>query len=401
MEEKIRVRLFGDFSLEKGSIKMDAASLHSNKLIKLLVYIILHRDRRVSRQELIDIFWEDNSKNPAGALKNLMYRLRTALEKLGDEEFIVTYAGAYQWNENIAIETDFEQLDTLVNQIRAEKDVAKQKQMCQQAITSYRVDMCEKLANETWIIPKAVWFRSQYMDVIKRLCQIYEDEQDWKNLEILCETALEVDSMEEDIHCWQIRSLYHQKKYDMAMLHYEQISKMLYDNLGIRETEKLHSVFVDMMADGEDHTVNIAHVLEEVREPEDPKGVFFCDYQIFRQIYRVGARRINRMGLSEYILLFTVRRKKNKRDKADMGVARGMEILEEILRSSLRIGDVVARYSLSQYIVLLPTCSYESSTLVAGRIRDTFCQRIGKMQLEILYEQEELTQNKFAEQMKG
>ena len=389
---KVRMQLFGEFQLQKGTIVLNRASLHSDKLMKLLVYIILYRDKQLSKEEMIDLFWEDESKNPAGALKNLMYRLRTVLKEFGEEEYICTYAGAYQWNPAIAVETDYEEFTELAAQIRIQTDDRIKKQMCQQAIESYPVKVSEKLVNETWILPRIIWFRSQYMDVIKTLCQIYENGCEWKSLENLCSSALEVDAMEEDIHCWLIRSLYRQKKYDLAMQQYEKVSRMLYDRLGIRETEKLHSVFMDMMSEGEGYAVNMKDLLEEVREPEIPKGVFFCDYQIFRQIYRVEARRLKRMCVSEYILLFTVRRKK-RRDisERDTGMAKGMEVLEELLRSSLRVGDVVSRYSLSQYIVLLPMCTYEAGIMVAERIRSVFDRGIGKLQLELQYELEEIS----------
>ena len=321
-----------------------------------------------------------------------MYRLRTVLKEFGEEEYICTYAGAYQWNPAIAVETDYEEFTELAAQIRIQTDDRIKKQMCQQAIEAYPVKVSEKLVNETWILPRIIWFRSQYMDVIKTLCQIYENGCEWKSLENLCSSALEVDAMEEDIHCWLIRSLYRQKKYDLAMQQYEKVSRMLYDRLGIRETEKLHSVFMDMMSEGEGYAVNMKDLLEEVREPEIPKGVFFCDYQIFRQIYRVEARRLKRMCVSEYILLFTVRRKK-RRDisERDTGMAKGMEVLEELLRSSLRVGDVVSRYSLSQYIVLLPMCTYEAGSMVAERFRSVFDRGIGKLQLELQYELEEIS----------
>ena len=101
---------------------------------------------------------------------------------------------------------------------------------------------------------------------------------------------------------------------------------------------------------------------------------------------------MKRMCTSEYILLLTVRRKKRLNVKADdAGLAKGMAILEELLRSSLRIGDVVARYSLSQYVVMLPLCSFETGTIVAGRLNGLFNQAIGKLQLELHYELEEIT----------
>lgn len=55
------------------------------------------------------------------------------------------------------------------------------------------------------------------------------------------------------------------------------------------------------------------------------------------------------------------------------------------------MGDVAARYSLTQYIVLLPTCNYESGVMVAERIREAFSKTIGKKHMHLTYELEELT----------
>lgn len=49
-----------------------------------------------------------------------------------------------------------------------------------------------------------------------------------------------------------------------------------------------------------------------------------------------------------------------------------MERLEDTLKASLRIGDVVSRYSDSQYVVLLPACNYENGRKVSERIINRF-----------------------------
>ena len=49
---------------------------------KLLIYLLIHREHPVSVRELSEALWrEDEIENPAGALKNLMYRLRTIMKK--------------------------------------------------------------------------------------------------------------------------------------------------------------------------------------------------------------------------------------------------------------------------------------------------------------------------------
>ena len=45
-----------------------------------------------------------------------------------------------------------------------------------------------------------------------------------------------------------------------------------------------------------------------------------------------------------------------------------MNRLGEVIKGSLRTGDVVSRYSRSQYVILLFSCSCEDGELVAERI---------------------------------
>ena len=80
----MQMNIFGGFSLSDGQVSVNESTLHSNKLNRLLIYILLHRDRDLSHQELIDTFWqEEHSRNPEGALKNLVYRLRSELRVFG------------------------------------------------------------------------------------------------------------------------------------------------------------------------------------------------------------------------------------------------------------------------------------------------------------------------------
>ena len=49
-----------------------------------------------------------------------------------------------------------------------------------------------------------------------------------------------------------------------------------------------------------------------------------------------------------------------------------MDNLLEVVRSSLRRGDIVSRCSISQYILMLPNANYENSCKVCQRIIRTF-----------------------------
>ena len=79
----VSVSMLGGFSLQvDGNILTDEIN-RSQKLWNVLCYLIVHRDRNVSQQELIELFWPgENSNNPINALKTLLYRVRAILEPM-------------------------------------------------------------------------------------------------------------------------------------------------------------------------------------------------------------------------------------------------------------------------------------------------------------------------------
>ena len=115
-----------------------------------------------------------------------------------------------------------------------------------------------------------------------------------------------------------------------------------------------------------------AYSMNEVREDiveEEPEGVFFCGYPIFKEIYHLEARKSTRAKESEYLLLLTITGKKE--DTAELARFRtkqAMNGMEKTIKDSLRVGDVAAKYSDTQFIILLPSTTEELALLVANRL---------------------------------
>jgi len=92
--KKVKMQLFGSLLLSCDSGNLGEEKLRSNKLTRLLAYLLIHRGSALTHHQLIEVFWEDAGKNPEGALKNMMYRVRNELKALGKEKFICTVPGA-------------------------------------------------------------------------------------------------------------------------------------------------------------------------------------------------------------------------------------------------------------------------------------------------------------------
>lgn len=390
--KKLKMQLFGSFSMEYDGHVIGEEDLHSNKLTKLLVYILMNRDSVLTHQQLLEVLGNDDSQKPENVLKNLMYRMRKAMSELGDDKFICTSTGAYKWNPEILVETDYEEYEARVEALHKETDTQKRKTLCKQIIDSYG-SVSTKVSQETWMLPKTVWYQTGYIEATHRLCEMLEAEGEWNELELICNEAMAVDAFDEEIHCWLLKSMHGQKKYDLAIAQYEKSKKTFYENMGIQPSEELQEAFQDMLADIGEDIKDVSNLLEEMQESERLDGAFICDYHIFRQIYRIEVRRIERSGMAEHMLLLTIRKKSTKHnDKLTESAGNdGMEALELAIRCCLRAGDVAARYSATQFVILLPMCSYESGVMVAERIQKYFRKLIGKKGIELTWELSELT----------
>ena len=62
---------------------------------------------------------------------------------------------------------------------------------------------------------------------------------------------------------------------------------------------------------------------------------------------------------------------------------KAMEHLNYAIRNSLRCSDVYTRYSISQYIVLLPTVTAEKGEMVLKRITSNFRKQYNRKDLRV------------------
>lgn len=98
-----------------------------------------------------------------------------------------------------------------------------------------------------------------------------------------------------------------------------------------------------------------------------------CGYPVFKEIYHLEVRKSARSTVPESLVLVTVAPMYNSLpDKKQSQMKDSMVTLERALRKCLRVGDVAAKYSDSQYIVLLSKCSCDTASDVMKRIIDRF-----------------------------
>ena len=166
---KIDVTMFGKFTLKQEGMEVPhAVSLtgRSRRLWTLTAYLILHRNRGVSAQELIDLLWpEAENDNPLSTLQNNVSRARAALAELGfthAKVIIHNEKGYYRWAPDRETQLDVEQFETLAKAALAEEDMEKSVALAQEAVALYTGDFLTESAAEFWCINLNTYYRSLY-----------------------------------------------------------------------------------------------------------------------------------------------------------------------------------------------------------------------------------------------
>lgn len=389
----IRAVMLGDFKLYVGDVLIDDDISRSHKMWNLLAYLIVHRDRNVPQEELIDILWpDDNSQNPGNALKTLLYRTRaTVLPLLGDEpQLILSQRGSYSWNHSLYCAVDAEQFAELAQQANNKSlPNAERLELYQQAVSLYKQDFLPRLSEQLWVIPLATYYHGLYLDTVFEYAQLLLAAEKYVELANLIKVAVLIEPYDDKLHALLITALLRQGNSLAALNHYDVATDLLYRNFGVRPSEELRDLYHEIMKERKNLEMDLAVIQNDLQEAASRPGAFVCDYGFFREAYRLEARRSGREGSCVHVALITVSLPDGKTPSL-RPLNATMDQLLDAIRLNLRRGDVITRYSGAQYVLMLPTANYEDSQMVMERIVNSFYQQNRKNFLKISYKLQQM-----------
>lgn len=376
--EELHVKMFSYFEMSYQGKVLSDETIRSNMLVKLLAYLLCNRKTVISATDLCDVLWQEGeSDNPIGALKNLLYRLRTILKKsFGDVEFVKTLRGAYVWNEDIPVVIDAEVFENKCKEAKQEVDVLKKQLLLEEALSLYKGKFLPKFTTEHWILRQSIYYHNLYVTSSKLLAKVYEEIQAYDKMELLCNKTLKSEELDESIHCLLMKAYIHQKKNAKAEEQYKQASSLLYSQLGTKPSKDMEDLYQELLKEMKNEQMSLVQIQDEiVHAKEKTSGAYFCEYGVFKEIYNLQQRQAKRFGIAIYCGLLTI--ESNLQLPLNSNAYRkfrdmAMSTLKNVVITTLRSGDVIARYSATQYIVLLPTCDYEGGLIALERIETNF-----------------------------
>ena len=398
MEDSIlQVRMFGNFSIRKGEQEINDNDNRSKKVWLLLAYMIYCRSRSITQEELVGLLWSDDesSANPLNALKTMFHRVRASLNQLdgaAGHTLIIRREGSYAWNTDVPFSFDVDDFEALCRAGAAAPDRDTRLATYLRALELYQGDFLQKLSSEPWVVPIAAYFHNMYIQALLEVLPLLEEDRRLAEAVALCRKAVEVEPYNELLYQHLMRDLLDQGEHRSVIAVYDSMSQLLFDSFGIMPADESRALYREAVRTVNDRAVSISTVREQLREPEGCGGALFCEYDFFKIIYYAEARAIARSGDAVHICLLSVTDEQGE-ELSKRSLDRCMENLQELIRVGLRRGDVAARCSMSQYILLLPQANYDNSCKVCERIIKAFCRQYPHSPAQLHYSVQPLEPN--------
>ena len=375
----LQVQMLGQFTLRYGDRTISDSDDRSRRVWSLLAYMLYNHGRSFAQEELIHLYWSNNEKSadPGNALKSIFHRIRTALDKLQPglgRLLIRRKAGRYFWNNAMPLSLDIEDFEAHFHAAEAAGDDDVRLAEYQAALALYAADPLPRMTDEIWTIPIVAYYHSLYTRAAAGAIELLEKQERTAEAVALCRRAIHIEPYQEDLYEHLMRGLLRTGDMKGAMSVYEEMSEQLFAHFGVMPSETLRTLYRQATRTVNDRTLTMDEVCSQLEEPAPHGGAMVCEYDFFKILYRSEVRSIARNGHSANICLLSVSGKDGEM-LARRSLDPAMNNLQVLVQNNLRRGDVIARCSISQYIILLPQANYENSRMVADRLVSAFYRR--------------------------
>ena len=244
--------------------------------------------------------------------------------------------------------------------------------ICGRAI--YTGDLLAGNEQDDWAISTSVNLHGRYIKIVYTYLNLLKAEERYTDIIQTCRFALETDPFDERLHLELMQALVKSNRNNEALMQYKHVTSMHYRYLGVKPPEGIQEFYKQIIQAGDTLDMNIDAVRDELQEYGEVHGAFECEYAVFREIYNLQMRNLERLGSSMYIAMVMI----TSMDGEPMEPLKLNDImtgLSEVLRAHLRKGDTITHFSPSQYAMLLPTVNMDSGRMVMERVKRYFYQR--------------------------
>lgn len=378
----LSVYMLGRFSVEYGDQILSLGRNSSSKLIQLLQIVWLAGEKGVTRDNLAGMLYDrDSLSSLNNSLNNLIYRLRKVLAESGFPKslYVINQDGVYFWDRAIPVWVDAREFERLVEMGDKKRQQEKETfQYYKKAEELYQGELLTSISTENWVIVESLRFKRMYERAVSWLGDYMKGQKDYPGMYQLYRQAAQVYPFD-NWQVGQIESMTYMGRYKEAFLLYDNTAKRYSEEMGLPPSDKMLECYKTMSRQFVNRPDVLKNIRAELREQEDEKiNAYYCSLPSFIDIYRLSARRSERNGQPFCLMLCTITDYEGKVIQNQEKLRARSELLRKTIGRALRRSDVYAKYSASQYLILLTGVGEENSEVVGKRICRNFRDLSGK-----------------------
>ena len=209
----------------------------NSKSTSLFKYLVTHRERPITKEVLMELFWPnvdpDNARN---SLNVAIYRVRQALSTGSSFPHVLFHDNRYLLNPDLDVRVDVEAFVEHIRNAHAHSRRGDQASMIDAyhaAEALYRGQFLEEDRYETWITPIRQSLQKDYLKLLDTLSRFYFDQEDYESCVGICNKVLAVDACQEEAHCLMMRCYSRQKRTNLAVRQFQNCVEALKRELGV------------------------------------------------------------------------------------------------------------------------------------------------------------------------
>ena len=368
MTQTIQVNMLGKFTIASqghAPEKELSFTCRSRRIWTLLAYFIIHRDRGIPPQELIDLLWPDGEADLI-TLQNNVSRARTALGTLGlrnSQQLITCRDGLYRWSSQVETQVDADGFQELYTKATTCQNSEQAVAYALEAIELYKGDFLPEAAMEPWCVHLNAYFRSIYL----KLCR---SAVDWL-LELgrkeeaarICTQVVHLDPMVEEFSVLLIKIDTLLGESRKALDHYTYIKDLYKQTFNVSVSPEMEAARAAAIRALYGKELGLEDVRSFLSQGGPITGAFLCDNIVFRGIVSLCLRETRRSGQPAQIAILSLDPQEQLPEEQSVDMKR----LELAITATLRAGDPFTKISANQFMALLPGANAEGAAAAMAR----------------------------------
>ena len=214
---QVNIRLLGNFEMAAGGSVIPASTWKTKKIAGILKYLLLHRGRRVPREELMEQFWpQSDSQSASMSLRAALYELKKGLSGYniapdGPGALIHKNSSGLQIKRAAWLNVDTDRFLSLLQRWKKlrqeEAGGGEARAALEEAVALYRGHLLEEELYEDWSYFEREELKSAYLEAALALAALYREEESGSDAERILLKVLALDRYSEEA-CLELMKLY-------------------------------------------------------------------------------------------------------------------------------------------------------------------------------------------------